>query len=126
MGKTTGDSSRNAEFPLDKKGIPIPLLGFSASDANSDDKSAAITTNTTIAFVVGSVYFLVIAQADTVDSGIMIVDILTPSTGAKSVRIASLTGSIVLTFKARETDMKITHVASPNTTGFIISKFELA
>lgn len=126
MGKTAGNSSKSERFSLDRNGLPIPVLGFSDSDTDSIVKSAAVTTSATVALTIGNIYEIIVAQADTADSGILVVDVNSPSGGAKTKRYATLTGMIRFVLKAREVDFKVTHVASPNTTGFIISVARLA
>ena len=126
MGKTVGNSSKSEKYMYDRNGIPIPILGFSANDAESITKSSAVTTNTTVSLTVGQIYMIVISQADTADSGVLIVDVQSPSNVSKLIRFASFTGCITLVVKARETDMKLTHVASANSTGFIVSVARLA
>lgn len=119
------DSTRKESFRPDQDGVPIPILGFTASDAESVDASAAITTNTTLTLVVDALYMIVIAQADTTDIGILVVDIDVPAAGSKNVRMSTSSGQFVIYHKAIEVTMKITHVASPNSTGFIVSQQRL-
>lgn len=132
MAQTAGNINKTESVMVDKNGIPIPILGISSNDTLSSGKTGAINTNTTITLGKDSLFMVVIAQADTTDMGILIVDILAPSDGSKTFRFASSSGSIVLILKGRALngsnacDMKITHVASPNSTGFIASVIQLA